>query len=105
MDGHRHSDGLYGWSMVLDNPLLQVSPLPSRHTDMLLSQEVARRLAQAVMELQLSENRPQHQSSICSIIMMAWWSVSKLLCLAALRSINRLLSLAYEVSRWTISGL
>jgi len=59
MDGHRHPDGVYGWSMVLNKPLLQETPLPGRHIVMLNSQEAAHRIAQAVMHLQqLSENRP-----------------------------------------------
>ncbi len=102
---HHHQDGIYGWSMVIENPVSQV-PLPGRHAAMFGSQETVYRMAEAVMSLyRLSPNRPPRERNIAWIIMVAWWSVSKLLCQAALRSINKLLSFAYKVSHGAISGL
>ena len=79
MDGHHHPDGVYGWSMVVDNPVLQ-APLPGRHAAMFGSQEVVHRMAEGVMSLyRRSPNRPPGQRNIGWIIMVAWWNVSKLL--------------------------
>ena len=79
-DNHQ-PDGVYGWSMVVENPVLQATPLPGRHAAILNSQESLHRMAEAVMSLyRQSQNRPQRQRNTGSILLMTWWNVSKLLC-------------------------
>ena len=49
LDGHRHPDGVYGWSMVLGNPDLKVSNLPGRHIAIFVNEEATVRIAETII--------------------------------------------------------
>ena len=51
-DGCRHSDSVYGWSLVLDEPGLQVPPLDSRHIAIFATEEATRRVADTLISFQ-----------------------------------------------------
>jgi len=83
-DGCCHPDAVYGWSLVLEEPGLQVPPLQSRHIAIFAMEEATHRVAEALISLErVSPNRPMGQSNLRSAFEMAWWSVIKILRLVA----------------------
>jgi len=56
-DGCCHPDGIYGWSLVLDDPV-QGPPLDSRHIAIFATEEAIRRVAEALISVSQLNPRP-----------------------------------------------
>ena len=81
-DGCCHPDGVYGWSLVIDEPRVQVPPLDSPHVAIFATEEATSRVAEALISLyRLNPNRPMGPSYLGSTI--NWCNVKKLLRLVA----------------------